>query len=204
MQVACCGSLRWSHALQIFNGWEHLNSINIWKCHSKWTKMQKMHENIIQHKSQPHRITYYQVAITRSYSLQYVEAILVDVSNSIVNDKLLYFTKRWQDWAQIATAGSVTGGHRCSVIGRPPTLTRSEAQTRAGDRSHKPYLLEVELGECVQPVGDLGDEEELVHEHHLGVALRVVLPQRRDVGQNVLPGTRHMNTLSMYTGLKHV
>ena len=64
-----------------------------------------------------------------------------------------------------------------------------------GDQSRRPYLLEVQLGECVQPVGDLGDEEELVHEHHLGVALRVVLPERRDVGQNVLPGTPDIHTL---------
>ena len=54
-------------------------------------------------------------------------------------------------------------------------------ENREGGRVHSrgggvTYLLEVEFGEGVQPVGDLRDEEELVHEHHLRVTLRVVLP----------------------------
>ena len=49
--------------------------------------------------------------------------------------------------------------------------------------SHILFLdaLEVELGEDVQPVGDLDDEEELVHEAHVDV--RVGLPEAADVEQ---------------------
>ena len=49
------------------------------------------------------------------------------------------------------------------------------------------HLLEIQLGELVEPVRDLDDEEELVLETHLGMRFRIVRPQSRQLEKQSFP-----------------